>query len=258
MTAAALPALMRREFVRVARQPTRIVATLGTAALFWLLAASGFGDSMRLPGSDPASYSAYLLPGIALIVVMFGTIFGAISLIQDRHSGFLQSVLVSPVPLWTVALSKLIPAALLAAVQGALVLSAVLVLDAGSAGPVGIALGTIALFASALGVLGVGLALAWRIDSIAGFHGVMNLVLLPAWVLSGALFPHDGAAPWLGTLMLLNPLYWANLCIGGSLGTMPQPSALAWAITALFPLLTTLALLATIRRSGAVRGHGEG
>jgi len=258
MISGSLRALIGREFVRVLRQPTRIAATLGTAALFWLLAASGFADALRLPEGTDASYSAYILPGIALIVVLFGTIFGAITLIQDRHSGFLQSVLVSPVPLWVVAASKLLPAAILATMQGVVVLAGVFVLG----GPVpslgGFLLATCALLACAIGVLAVGLALAWRIDSIAGFHGVMNLVLLPGWLLSGALFPQESAAPWLGTIMLANPLLWANRAIGSALGTMPPAGGVAWMVTLLFPVLATLFLLATVRRSGGLRGSGEG
>jgi ABC-2 type transport system permease protein len=107
-------------------------------------------------------------------------------------------------------------------------------------------------------VLAVGLALAWRIDSIAGFHGVMNLVLLPGWLLSGALFPQESAAPWLGTIMLANPLLWANRAIGSALGTMPPAGGVAWMVTLLFPVLATLFLLATVRRSGGLRGSGEG
>lgn len=256
MIAASLKALIRREFVRVLRQPTRIVATLGTAALFWLLAASGFGNSLQLPEGASGSYAAYLLPGVALIVVLFGTIFGAITLIQDRHSGFLQSVLVSPVPLWVVATSKLLPAAILATLQGLIVLSGVFLL-AGSPSVVGFVLSCLALFAGAIGILAVGLALAWRIDSIAGFHGVMNLVLLPGWLLSGAIFPQESAAPWLGTIMLANPLLWINRSMGSALGTMPPAGASAWIITTLFPLLATLALLATVRRSGGLRGAGD-
>lgn len=258
MSSSSLRALIHREFVRVLRQPTRIVATLGTAGIFWLLAASGFADALRLPEGTDAAYSAYLLPGIAMIVVMFGTIFGAITLIQDRHSGFLQSVLVSPVPLWVVATSKLLPAAILATVQGLIVLAGVFVLDGPAPSLGGFLLAACALFASAIAVLAIGLALAWRIDSIAGFHGVMNLVLLPGWLLSGALFPQESAAPWLGTIMLANPLLWVNRAIGGALGTMPPAGAFAWFITALFPVLAVLMLLASVRRSGGLRGSGEG
>lgn len=261
MSGGALKVLITRELLRILRQPTRIVATLGTAAIFWLLVASGFARSIQVSeagGGDAVSYSAYLLPGIALMVVMFGTVFGAISLIQDRHAGFLQSVLVGPTPLWVVALSKLLPAAVLSTVQGVVVLGAVLFLDGGESGVFGFLLSTLALLATAVGVLGIGLALAWRIDSVAGFHGVMNLVLLPGWVLSGALFPIAGAMVWLAWVMRINPLYWANLCIGEGIGTRAEAGALAWVITLGFPVVSVAILLASVNRAGGVRGPGEG
>lgn len=259
MRLSAWRALVAREWLRMLRQPTRIVATLGTAALFWVLAASGFGGSMRLPSDSHAadSYAAYLLPGMALMIVMFGTVFGAITLIQDRHAGFLQSVLVSPVSLRTVALAKLLPTALLATVQGGVVLAASLVVGESIPSMAGFVLSLVALFLTAVGVLGIGLALAWRVDSIAGFHGVMNLVLLPGWVLSGALFPVEGASVWLGWLMRMNPLYWANVCVGEGLGTVGDAGVLAWCITVGFPIAAVLALLLSMNRRAGLRGSGD-
>jgi len=254
----ALGELISREFVRIRRQPTRIVATLGTAAVFWLLAASGFAGSMTLPGEDTSSYSVYLLPGIALMVVLFGTIFGAIGLIQDRHSGFLQAVLVSPVSLWTVAMSKLLPACLLATLQGLAVLASVFLIDGTGAGAAGLITSTIALFCGAIGVLSIGLALAWRIDSVAGFHGVMNILLLPAWVLSGAMFPVAGASGWLSIVMKANPLHWVHGCVGSGIGATGDAGAIAWSVTVLFPFASIGLLLLTIRRSHGRRGAGDG
>lgn len=253
----ALGVLISREFVRIGRQPTRIVATLGTAAVFWLLASSGFAGSMTLPGEEASSYSVYLLPGIALMVVLFGTIFGAIGLIQDRHSGFLQAVLVSPVSLWTVALSKLLPACLIATLQGLAVLVSVFLLDGGDASVSGVLASTLALFCGSVGVLSIGLALAWRIDSVTGFHGVMNILLLPAWVLSGAMFPVDGASGWLALIMKANPLHWVHRCVGSGIGATGDAGVLAWSVTALFPLASVGLLLLTIRRSGGRRGAGD-
>jgi ABC-2 type transport system permease protein len=43
-------------------------------------------------------------------------------------------------------------------------------------------------------------------DSPQAFHAIVNLILLPLWMLSGALFPASGASGWLRILMRLNPL----------------------------------------------------
>jgi len=68
-----------------------------------------------------------------------------------------------------------------------------------------------------LGIAGVALAAAWRVDSVHGFHSVMNLVLMPMWLLSGSAFPIDGAAGWMGAIMRANPLAWATGAVRGAL-----------------------------------------
>jgi ABC-type polysaccharide/polyol phosphate export permease len=77
----------------------------------------------------------------------------------------------------------------------------------------GLRLGPAALLASlgvmvplSLAMTGLGLALAWRMESTQGFHAIMNLLLMPMWLLSGAFFPAEGAPAWLAWLMRANPM----------------------------------------------------
>jgi ABC-2 type transport system permease protein len=219
---AAARALAWRELVRVVRRPSQIYATLGTAALFWLLLGSGFAASFRPPEAvGDASYSAFLVPGVVTMVVMFGTIFAAIGLIQDRHEGTLQGVLASAAPRWSVVASKVAGGVVFGVGQAALMLLAAPLVGI-DAGPIGY-LGALAAAAlTAVGVVSMGLALAWRVDSISGFHGLMNLVLVPMWLLSGALFPLEGAHGWLALVMRINPLGWCTRAMGSSLGVSPM------------------------------------
>ena len=62
------------------------------------------------------------------------------------------------------------------------------------------------LFAIAFSLTAVGFSFAWKINSSQGFHAVMNLVLFPMWILSGALFPPSGASQWVKWVMMINPL----------------------------------------------------
>mgnify|MGYP003932406687 FL=1 len=62
------------------------------------------------------------------------------------------------------------------------------------------------LFAIAFSLTAVGFSFAWKINSSQGFHAVMNLVLFPMWILSGALFPPSGASQWVKWVMMMNPL----------------------------------------------------
>lgn len=228
----AMSVLTRREFLRLARQPSRLIATLGTAALLWAFLAGGFADALNPP--DQPRYALFLLPGMAMMVVTFGAIFGAIALIQDRHSGFLQSVLASPAPAWSIVASRLLAVGLIAGAQAALVLGASPFLGARS-GLIGFTLAALGAFLGAIGVGGLSLALAWKVDSTEGFHGVMNIVLLPMWLLSGAFFPADSAHPALRAAMAVNPLRWTTDAVraaldGGRVDTRAWIGALGFAL----------------------------
>ena len=75
-------------------------------------------------------------------------------------------------------------------------------------------LGVLALVA--FGLSGLGFLIAWWLDSTQGFHAIMNLFLIPMWILSGALFPASGAAGWIRALMLVNPLTYGVSALRGA------------------------------------------
>lgn len=223
--------LWRRELTRFFRQPSRIAGAVATPLLFWLLLGSGLSGSFRLPGGPAGlDYLEYFFPGTIVLVLLFAAIFSNISVIEDRHEGFLQGVLVAPVPRGTLVAGKVLGGATLAWLQGIVFLALA---------PVsGIhltllslleAMGVLALLAVTLSALGF--AFAWKLDSVQGFHAIMNVVLMPMWLLSGAFFPVSGAPAWLSALMRLNPLTygiaalrWAFYGTPASLGSgMPGP-----------------------------------
>ncbi len=245
----AFAALFKRELLRQVRQPTRIVAAVATPAMIWIFLAAGFAGSADL-GVD-ADMRAFLVPGIASMTVLFASIFGAISLIQDRAEGFLRAALVSPAPRSSIALSKVAAGTLTATVQGAIVLLTLPMIGHTISIP-GLlaALGALACVGAAL--IGFGLMLAWRVDSTQGYHGVMNALLMPMWLLSGAVFPIETASPWLAAVARLNPLTWCHEAMRHALGMDPASSpAIAWTVTVAFAGAGLLAGCATIgRRAG--------
>lgn len=249
---AAITALTLRELKRFWRQPTRIIGSLGTPLLIWLFAASGFAGSFADPDQQDSTFGEFLIPGIITMVVLFSTILASISLIQDRHEGFLQSVLVSPVPRWAIILSKVLGGGCVCMLQAGLVIIAI-AMTGRLEGTVHLleALAAAALISAAM--IGIGLAAAWYIDSTAGFHGVMNLLFLPMWLLSGALFPPEGASPWLAWVMSVNPLSWATRVLGESLGVHDAASGWHWMGTIGFAVfgvgIATLVIMQP-RRSG--------
>ncbi len=205
---AAAGTLLEREVVRFLRQRDRVVGALGTPLVFWFLIGSGLGRSFRSSdgfGGAGLGYLQYFFPGTLVLILLFTAVFSTISIIEDRREGFLQGVLVSPVPRSVIVLGKLSGGAALAFGQALLFLAAAPFLGA-SAEWGNLALAALVLLLLSFALTGLGFVMAWRMDSTQGFHAVMNLFLMPLWFLSGALFPASGAPDWLRAVMALNPL----------------------------------------------------
>ncbi len=202
-----LPAvtLWRREVVRFLRQPNRVIGAIGSPLLFWVLLGAGVGRSFQPGGGTDAHYLVYAFPGTLVLILLFTAIFSTISIIEDRKEGFLQSVLVAPVPRSVVVLGKILGGAFLALIQALLFLA--LAPTVGVHFTVGSLLGTTGvLVVLGMGLTGLGFVIAWRMQSIQGFHAIMNFLMLPMWLLSGALFPPSGASRWMQWLIRINPL----------------------------------------------------
>lgn len=244
-----------RELVRFYRQPSRVVGALGTPVVFWLLIGSGIGTSLQGPGTPyPSGYLEYFFPGALLLIVLFTSIFCMMSTIEDRHEGFLQSVLVAPIPRSSLVLGKVLGGAVLAVAQ-ALILLLFAPLVGIAMGPRPILLVAAALFLIALAVSCLGFAVAWKLDSVQGFHAVVNLFLIPMWMLSGALFPPSGASPWIRWLMKVNPLSYAMTILRRTLywpaqapGSEFASSNVSLTVVAVFAVLTLACAITLARR----------
>ena len=250
-----LPAftLWWREIVRFYRQPARVVGVLASPLVFWLVIGSGFGTSFRSGGGPGQQhYLDYFYPGALIMIVLFTSIFTMMSVIEDRKEGFLLSVLVAPVPRTAIVLGKVMGGTTLSAVQGMIFL-----IFAPFAGVhlqlSSVLLVAVVVFLVSFSLTALGFAIAWPMDSSQAFHGIVNLFLIPLWLLSGALFPLAGASGWIRIIMRLNPLTYGvealrGLLYPGAETNFPLPTAMA--TLALFSLfMVGLAVLMANRRT---------
>ncbi|HZQ91094.1 MAG TPA: ABC transporter permease [Terriglobales bacterium] len=194
-----------REIVRFYRQRSRVVGVIASPVLFWLVIGSGFGTSLRSSASGGGHYLEYFFPGALIMIVLFTSIFTMMSVIEDRREGFLLSVLAAPVSRSVIVLGKVLGGATLAAVQGLIFLA--------FAPAIGIhftlerfLLTAAVVFLVAFALTALGFAVAWPMDSPQAFHAVVNLFMIPLWLVSGALFPLTGASGWIRAIMRANPL----------------------------------------------------
>ena len=202
-----------REITRFARQRSRLIGAFLQPLVFWALLGAGLKASFR-PSGMPGdiNYMQYFYPGVIILVLLFTAIFATISTVEDRKEGFLQGVLVAPIARSTVVLGQALGATTLALVQGIIFL--VLAPLAGihlNLAAIVVSTGMMALIAFAL--CSIGLLIAWRIESTQGFHAIMNLILIPIWMLSGAFFPATGVPGWLYWPMRFNPLSYGMIAL---------------------------------------------
>lgn len=204
-----------REIVRFLRQRSRVLSALGSPIVFWALIGLGLGRSFAPQGSTQVvNYLEYFFPGTLVLILLFSSVFSNISVIEDRREGFLQGVLVSPAPRSSIVLGKLLGGTILAGGQGLVFCLFLLTpwsgihLGAGGWIELIVVVGLVAFSMTAMGFL-----IAWPMDSTHGFHAIMNLILLPLWLLSGALFPASGAPGWLQWIIALNPITYGVLAV---------------------------------------------
>ena len=257
----AIYTLARRELVRFIRQRNRVFGALAQPILFWLLFGAGLSPSFRPgAGTGAGNYFDYFFPGTVVLILLFTAIFATISIIEDRNEGFMQGVLVAPISPAAIVAGKVLGTVVLAVAQAMLMFAL-----APAAGlhfaATGVAAALPLLIVIAIALASLGFLIAWRMDSTQGFHAVMTAFLMPMWLLSGAFFPAQGVAGWLGWIIALNPLTYGvaalrHLLSGGQaelVANLPSLS-LSLMVTAGFTVLTFAGAVAVCRR-GYVPKH---
>jgi daunorubicin resistance ABC transporter membrane protein len=246
--------LWRRDLVRFFRQPSRLAGALGQPIIFWLVIGSGMAATFRMPGAS-VGYLQFFYPGVVLMVVLFAAIFTTVSVIEDRHQGFLQAVLAGPGSRAALVVGKALGSASVALSQAALFLA--LAPAAGfSLLSVNWPLLVAALALCAVGLAALGFAVAWVVDNVQGYHAIQMTLLVPLWVVSGAMFPPSPDHPAFAAVMRANPVAYAvsaaRRALGGPLapGALPGSAARDLAVVAAFAAAALgLAVLAARRRA---------
>jgi ABC-2 type transport system permease protein len=197
-----------RDVLRFWRDRSRIIASLGQPVLFLLIFGNALGTlvgtAARGSFGGAASYVLFLYPGVVSMAVLFTGVFSAMSIVWDREFGFLREVLVAPVSRNAVAIGKALGGSTQAVFQGCIVL-----LLAPLAGvtltPLLVAQMLLLMFVLAFAMTSLGIVVASRMRTMEGFGVVVNLLMMPLFFLSGALFPLQGIPQWLKVLTRLDP-----------------------------------------------------
>jgi ABC-2 type transport system permease protein len=203
----AIRIVFRRELIRFANDRIRIVTSLVQPLLFLFVLGSGLQQLSRF-GTHGVDLKTFIYPGVLCITVMFTAMFSAASIVWDREFGFLREMMVAPVRRSSIVIGKCLGGACVAGLQGA-----ILIVLAGLVHVPYEPLLLLGIFAMqlllAFSVTAFGVMVAARIKQIQSFMGIMQMIIMPMFFISGALFPVAGLPAWLALLNRVDPLTYA-------------------------------------------------
>ena len=229
-----------REMLRFWRSKSRIIGSLATPLFFLVFLGEGFSSSFQLPGGG-AFDKSYLAPGLIGMTILFSSLMGGVSIIWDREFGFLKEILIAPVSRFYVALGKAVGGVTTSIIQGILIMVIAWLTGIKFVSLPGVVASIAVMFIMGIGFIGLGIALASRIESHEGFQMVMSFLTMPLVLLSGAFFPITNLPGWLKMLVSLNPLtYGVEALRWCLLGNSSIPISVSLIVITLFAFLMTM------------------
>ncbi len=226
-----------REMLRFSRSKSRIVGALSTPLFFLVILGTGFSSSLQFRNGSVFDKS-YLAPGLIGMAVLFSSLMGGVSIIWDREFGFLKEILIAPVSRFFVALGKAVGGVTTAMIQGILIMIIGWGIGVDYTSITGVLLSIGVMFVVGIGFIGLGIAVASRIESHEGYQMVMSFLTMPLVLLSGAFFPISNLPTWLSILVYINPLtYGVEALRWCLLGYSMIPVSLCMIIITIFAFL---------------------
>jgi ABC-2 type transport system permease protein len=190
-------AMWRREFLRYSRDRSQLFGGLSRTVLWLVVLGFGLGASLR--EIEGYTYTQYIFPGVIVLNVLFASMQSAIALVWDRQVGLLREVLVSPAPMFSVALGKVLGGASVATIQGSIPLLFVPFVGMELNLRI-LLLAWLVMFAMAVLLTSFGVLIASRMKTFEGFGSISNGIIQPLYFLSGSIFPLRGVIGGVGFL----------------------------------------------------------
>jgi len=198
----------RREIIRFKSDRLRAVTSLVQPVLFLFVLGTGL-SALASRGMPPGiDFRTFIYPGVLSMSVLFTAIFSAASIVWDREFGFLREMLVAPVSRSAIVIGKCLGGATVSTFQGIIILAL-----AGLArvpyDPVLIltVIGELLLLSFTLTAFGV--MMAARITQIQAFMALTQMLVMPLFFLSGALYPLRALPAWLAVVTRFDPITYA-------------------------------------------------
>lgn len=222
-----------REALRFTRQRGRFLAALVRPMVWLFIFAAGFRAVLGLSFTEPYDtyvlYEVYVTPGLCAMIQLFNGMQSSLSMVYDRETGAMRTLLVSPFPRWFLLTSKLLAGVAVSVLQ-VYVFLAVAYFWRVEPPLLGYLTVLPALILSGMMLGALGLLISSTIQQLENFAGVMNFVIFPMFFASSALYPlwrMRDSSPLLYEICRFNPFTYAVELIRFSLYLQMNWTALA-------------------------------
>jgi len=199
--------LWLRQMKRFSRSGIRIVMSV-VQPLVYLLAL-GFGLNKVFEQSGRGHYIDFIVPGIVAQTILFNAIFWGVGIMWDKQFGFLKETLVAPVSRTNIMLGNALGGATIAVIQGVMLLIISIIFGFRPYSLVLLVITFVVMSMLALSMVSFSAGIAAIMNDMQGFMAVNNLLVIPLFFLSSALYPLDSVPTAMKVIASLNPLTYA-------------------------------------------------
>ncbi|GBF33389.1 ABC-type drug export system membrane protein [Desulfocucumis palustris] len=198
--------IIEMEVRKLRQDPTELVMR-GIQPVLWLLIFGQAFSRLRAIPTGSVSYEAFLTPGILAQSITFISIFYGITIIWDRDLGLLQKIMVTPIRRPAFILGKMLSASIRSINQGVIILLLSVVMRIPLEWSAGRIIGVI--FTTILGGVffsGLSMVIASLIKTRERMMGIGQVITMPLFFSSSALYPVQIMPDWLRIIATINPM----------------------------------------------------
>jgi ABC-2 type transport system permease protein len=228
-----------RELKRLWRSKSRLFGTLAIPFFILLFLGFGFSSGFSFPGMPSgAGYLEFLVPGIIGMTMLFTSMFAGLSVLWDKEFGFLKEIMVAPVRRSAIIFGRIVGGLSTSLIQGVSILTVSLFMGFKITNLFsGIASAFVFMVLISVGFIGLGVAIASKMEDTQGFSLIVQFVLFPSFLLSGAIYPITNFPQWLRWLAYIDPLtYGVDGLRAGLIGFSQFPIFLDLSLLLIFDL----------------------
>jgi ABC-2 type transport system permease protein len=199
-------AIAKVELLKVMRDPTEVLAR-AVQPILWLVVFGEVFSRVRGIPTGSVSYLAFLTPGILAQSVLFAAIFYGVAVVWERDLGIVHKLLVSPAPRSALVFGKAVSAGFRGVVQAVVIYLTVLALHVNVRwNPFSIAGVVLAVMLGSAIFATFSLIIACLVKSRERFMGIGQLMTMPLFFASNAIYPLALMPRWLRVVAVINPL----------------------------------------------------